>query len=320
MMYTTPVNPNATPEATALLQYLHDIAGTNILAGQHTQTNPMEEVAYIETVTGKSPKLCGFELLAYSPNIRMEDASEACRIEVEENRNTMDTALRWANETGGIVTLTFHWFSPLGGHDKSFYTEHTDFDAERVLHDGTPERAAFFHDLDAIAVQLQRFQNAKIPVLWRPFHEAEGTWFWWGAKGAEVAKQLYLLMYEYYVHHYHFDHLLWVWNSRLPEGYPGDDFVDVVSVDVYLPHYEATDYAADYQALIAASSSNKVAALAEVGFLPDAALLAKSKIPWAYFMTWSKEFCIEETYNTRQRLKDVYNHERVLSQKPVLTK
>ena len=39
MMYTTPVNPNATPEATALLQYLHDIAGTNILAGQHTQTN-----------------------------------------------------------------------------------------------------------------------------------------------------------------------------------------------------------------------------------------------------------------------------------------
>ena len=93
MIHTTPVNPNATPEATALLQYLHDIAGTNILAGQHTQTNPMEEVAYIETVTGKSPKLCGFELLAYSPNIRMEDASEACRIEVEENRNTMDTAL-----------------------------------------------------------------------------------------------------------------------------------------------------------------------------------------------------------------------------------
>ena len=156
MIHTTPVNPNATPEATALLQYLHDIAGTNILAGQHTQTNPMEEVAYIETVTGKSPKLCGFELLAYSPNIRMEGASEACRVEVEENRNTMDTALRWANETGGIVTLTFHWFSPLGGHDKSFYTEHTDFDAERVLHDGTPERAAFFHDLDAIAVQLQR--------------------------------------------------------------------------------------------------------------------------------------------------------------------
>ena len=77
MIHTTPVNPNATPEATALLQYLHDIAGTNILAGQHTQTNPMEEVAYIETVTGKSPKLCGFELLAYSPNIRMEGASEA---------------------------------------------------------------------------------------------------------------------------------------------------------------------------------------------------------------------------------------------------
>ena len=159
-MYTTPVNPNATPEATVLLQYLHDIAGTKLIAGQHTQTNPMEEVAYIETVTGKSPKLCGFELLAYSPNIRMEGASEACRVEVEENRNTMDTALRWANETGGIVTLTFHWFSPLGGHDKSFYTEHTNFDAERVLHDGTPERAAFFHGLQCScnAFRTQRFR------------------------------------------------------------------------------------------------------------------------------------------------------------------
>lgn len=52
MIHTTPVNPNATPEATALLQYLHDIAGTKLIAGQHTQTNPMEEVAYIETVTG----------------------------------------------------------------------------------------------------------------------------------------------------------------------------------------------------------------------------------------------------------------------------
>lgn len=312
-MKITTANPNATPKAKALLAYLHEIAGKKIIAGQHTQTVPMEEVTYIQNVTGKSPKLCGFELLSYSPNINFSDASEACIKEVVENRNTVETALQWAKQTGGIVTLTFHWFSPVGGGDKSFYTEHTDFNAANVLLPDTPERAAFFHDMDVIAEQLKRFQKADIPVLWRPFHEAEGTWFWWGAQGPAVAKELYLLMFDYYTHYHHFDHLIWVWNSRLPEGYPGDDVVDVVSVDVYPPKNTVTDYATDYADLIAASSQTKVAALAEVGILPDVEKLAESHIPWAYFMTWSKEFCIGEEYNSTKQLQKLYESKNVIT-------
>ncbi|MDY2510638.1 MAG: glycosyl hydrolase [Ruminococcus callidus] len=312
-MKITTANPNATPKARALLAYLHEIAGKKIIAGQHTQTVPMEEVTYIQNVTGKSPKLCGFELLSYSPNINFSDASEACIKEVVENRNTVETALQWAKQTGGIVTLTFHWFSPVGGRDKSFYTEHTDFNAANVLLPDTPERVAFFHDMDVIAEQLKRFQKADIPVLWRPFHEAEGTWFWWGAQGPAVAKELYLLMFDYYTHYHHFDHLIWVWNSRLPEGYPGDDVVDVVSVDVYPPKNTVTDYATDYTDLIAASSQTKVAALAEVGILPDVEKLAESHIPWAYFMTWSKEFCIGEEYNSTKQLQKLYESKNVIT-------
>ena len=52
--------------------------------------------------------------------------------------------------TGGILTFSFHWFSPLGGRDKSFYTEHTDFDATKILKE-EPQSAAFYHDMDAIA-------------------------------------------------------------------------------------------------------------------------------------------------------------------------
>lgn len=312
-MKITTANPNATPKARALLAYLHEIAGKKIIAGQHTQTVPMEEVTYIQNVTGKSPKLCGFELLSYSPNINFSDASEACIKEVVENRNTVETALQWAKQTGGIVTLTFHWFSPVGGRDKSFYTEHTDFNAANVLLPDTPERVAFFHDMDVIAEQLKRFQKADIPVLWRPFHESEGTWFWWGAQGPAVAKELYLLMFDYYTHYHHFDHLIWVWNSRLPEGYPGDDVVDVVSVDVYPPKNTVTDYATDYTDLIAASSQTKVAALAEVGILPDVEKLAESHIPWAYFMTWSKEFCIGEEYNSTKQLQKLYESKNVIT-------
>ena len=117
------VNPNATQAAKQLLNELSEIAGKSIVTGQHTQTIPMEEIDYIKEVTGKEPKLRGFELLAYSPNINYEDVGEECLTEVYENRGTVDTAIEWARKTGGIVTLSFHWFSPIGGRDKSFYAK-----------------------------------------------------------------------------------------------------------------------------------------------------------------------------------------------------
>ncbi|MBQ4535989.1 MAG: beta-mannosidase [Lachnospiraceae bacterium] len=309
-----PVNPDATKEAAELLDYLYHVAGNQIISGQHTQTNPMEEITYTEQLTGKKPKLRGFEMLSYSPNINYEDATEACLTEVYENRDTMETAIRWAKESGGIVTLSFHWFSPLGGRDKSFYAKNTDFDASKILQEGTDERNAFFADMERIGIVLKRFENEKIPVLWRPFHESDGEWFWWGAKGPEVARELYKLMFDYYTKQLHLDNLLWVWNCRLAEGYPGDEYVDVISVDVYLQEYEPTDYAEEYRLLVENTGCRKVAALAEIGYLPDVKMLQESRIPWAYFMLWSKEFCIGEQYNSKEIMKKVYQSEYVLTE------
>lgn len=303
----TPVNPNTSLKARSLLHYLNQTSQNSIITGQHTQTNPMEEIQYIHEITGKRPKLQGFELLAYSPNINYEDASSECLTEVEENKGTIDTAIRWAKETNGIVTLTFHWFSPIGGHDKSFYSKNTDFDASRVLMEDTPERKAFFHDMKQIASLLKCFQEENIPVLWRPFHEADGTWFWWGAKGDEIGRELYKLMFHYYVEDLHLDNLLWVWNSPNREGYPGDEYVDIVSRDVYLSHKKRTAYKKEYLELVRNTSPHKVAALAEVGYIPDASLIESEHIPWAYYMTWSKEFCIGDRYNTAYDLLQMYS-------------
>ena len=85
--------------------------------------------------------------------------------------------------------------------------------------------------------------------------------------------------------------------------------MDVVSMDVYLPEYQATDYANAYEKLETATSRDKVAALAEVGYLPDGISCKKSRIPWAYYMTWSKEFCISEKYNSVENLKKMYDSE-----------
>ncbi|MGN0131507.1 MAG: glycosyl hydrolase [Lachnospiraceae bacterium] len=301
-----PVNPNATKEAKELLNYLYQVAGNGIITGQHTQTNPMEEVVYIKEKTGHAPKLQGFELLGYSPNINYEDASEACLTEVEENKGTMKTALKWAKETNGIVAMCFHWFSPIGGRDKAFYAEHTDFDARKVLEEGTEERKAFYSDMDVIAEELKKFQEENIPILFRPFHEADGTWFWWGAKGDAVGRELYKLMFDYYVNQKHLNNLLWVWNSPAKEGYPGDEYVDVISRDIYLTEKKPTDYQEEYEELIANTTNQKVAALGEVGYIPDVDMLKESRVPWAFYMTWSKEFCIGEQYNTVEETKKMY--------------
>ncbi len=299
-------NKNTNKKACELLNFLHETAGKKIITGQHTQTNPMEEITYIKEITGMVPKLQGFEMLAYSPNINYDDASEPCLTEVYENRHTMDTAIKWAKETDGIVTLSFHWFSPVGGRDKSFYAEHTDFDPRQVLIEGTPERTAFYRDMDAIAKELKRFETEDIPILWRPFHEGDGTWFWWGRYGIEVTRDLYKLMFDYYTDVHHINNLLWVWNGVAKEGYPGDDYVDVISTDIYLQEYKPTDYHEEYLTLVKNTSDKKVAALAEIGYLPDIHMLEESKTPWAYFMTWSKEFIIGEQYNSKENLKAMY--------------
>lgn len=301
-----PVNKNATVKARKLLEYLVDNAGKKLITGQHTQTIPMEEREYIKEVTGYYPKLVEFELLSYSPNINYEESGYACLKEVEENKGTVETALELALKQDIVVMLCFHWFSPLYGKDKAFYTENTPFDPERVLITDSEERKAFYHDLDIISKELQKFKDRDIPVLFRPLHEVEGTWFWWGSKGGDVARKLYRLVYEYLVNEKKLDNMLWVWSTPSKEAYPGDEYVDIVGWDIYLKEKEHTDYGKQYKELENNTTLNKVKALTELGYNPDIELLEKSNIPWAFYMTWSKEFAMDNVYNTKEELKKMY--------------
>ena len=107
------VDPYIQDEAADLLNMLSETSGCRIITGQHTQTVLMEEIDYIRSITGREPKLIGFELLSCSPNINYNDASEACLKEVRENRYTLKKALELAKAGNVILTFTFHWFSPL---------------------------------------------------------------------------------------------------------------------------------------------------------------------------------------------------------------
>jgi mannan endo-1,4-beta-mannosidase len=306
-MNIIPCNPNASAEARNVLEYLSGLRGRGILLGQHTQTPLQEELVYIREVTGKEPSLCGFELLAYSPNINYRESGQECLTEVQENKNTLETAHVWADRKG-LITFTWHWFSPLYGADKTFYQKNTPFDARLALIENTPEHSAFISDMDTMAEHLKPFCQKRVPVLWRPFHEANGEWFWWGSRGPDTARKLWLNMFKRFTHIHKLDNLIWVWNSPVKEGYVGDSYCDVISRDMYLPEHTHSDYREAHEELLLLTSSDKITALGETGPIPSVASLSKTRIPWTWFMTWSKKICRED-YTSREELQAAYNSE-----------
>lgn len=177
-----------------------------------------------------------------------------------------------------------------------------------------------------MADYLKRFRDLKIPILWRPLHEAEGGWFWWGARGPEPCRKLYHLMYDRFTNIHRLDNLIWVWNSIDPEWYPGDDCVDIISCDIYVrddnPLKEQFDG-------LSKLSENKMMALAECGVHPDADKMKEAGAMWLWSMAWcfgdmltSKESPFPdytpEEWGKRQeeikkRYRDFYNNENVIT-------
>lgn len=305
------VNPNAQKEVQAVLDYLESIRGKKVIAGQHTQTMEQKELKYIENVTGDLPALVGFELLGYSPNINYDNADEECLTEVEENKGTLEKAWEWA-ERKGLITFTWHWFSPIGGHDKSFYTRNTDFDASKAVIPGTEENKALIADLDYMADLFKPFCDKHIPILWRPIHENEGDWFWWGAYGRDTVRKLYRIIYERFTNVHHLDNLIWVFNSTQAECYPGDDIIDIISRDMYPPDHVHTSRIDEYNGMKNITSSDKMVAIAETGTLPDVQSIIDEGLDWLWFMTWSNDWGASEKHTSNDHLRKTYSYENTV--------
>ncbi|WP_211348319.1 glycosyl hydrolase [Saccharothrix texasensis] len=301
-----PTDPAATAEAKGLMRYLTDNYGKNILSGQQDQAS----IDWVEQNTGKAPAVGGYDLMDYSPS----------RVERGTVGRDVDHAVAH-DRRGGIVTMVWHWNAPSGLIDqpgkewwRGFYTDATTFDLAAALADPTStDYGLLIRDMDAIAVQLKRLADAKVPVLFRPLHEAEGGWFWWGAKGSGPAKQLYRLLHQRLVSHHGLHNLIWVWNSVSPEWYPGDDVVDVVSADVYLPQGDHGPAIGAYERLVDLGGDRKLVALGEVGSIPDPDEIRAYEARWSWFVTWSGSFIQDGVTNPRDFVRRVYHHATVIT-------
>ncbi|MEU3460665.1 glycosyl hydrolase [Streptomyces sp. NPDC006733] len=291
-------DPQATPEAKSLAKYLAAGYGKTILSGQQDAAHAQ----WVENATGKAPAIEGLDLMDYSPS----------RVERGTVGHDTDHALAW-DVRGGIVSLCWHWNAPSGLIDqpgkewwRGFYTDATTFDVAAALADPAgADYRLLLRDIDAIAVQLERLQDAGVPVLWRPLHEAEGGWFWWGAKGPGPAKALYRLLHERLTTVHGLHNLVWVWNSVDPAWYPGSDVVDLVSADSYPTAGDHGPVAVTYDRELSLTGDTKIAALAEVGTIPDPDLLRAYRADWAYFVAWAG-FEQDTTSNSLDFLQRVY--------------
>ncbi|MFC6090962.1 glycosyl hydrolase [Saccharothrix lopnurensis] len=299
-------DPAATPEAKGLMRYLAANYGRTILSGQQDQAS----IDWVEQNTGEVPAVGGYDLMDYSPS----------RVERGTVGRDVDHAIAH-DRRGGVVTMAWHWNAPSGLIDqpgkewwRGFYTDATTFDVAAALADpSSADHRLLIRDVDAIAVQLKRLAAAEVPVLWRPLHEAEGGWFWWGAKGPEAAKELYRLLHQRLVGHHGLHNLIWVWNSVAPEWYPGDDVVDVVSMDSYPPQGDHGPVIGPYERLVELGQDRRLVALGEVGSIPDPDLLAAYEARWSWFVTWSGSFIQDGVVNPLDFVRRVYAHDRVIT-------
>jgi mannan endo-1,4-beta-mannosidase len=304
-------NPNASKEAKDLMAFLKRIQGRKIITGQHCNKATCPDIEYIKRVTGKTPAIIGLDLLSYSNWTYTKDATWDCIDELVNNEKSIEAALYWAKEKKAIITLCWHWFSPLVGEDKSFYTKHTPFDLEAALQAKGEAYEAIIKDLDTIAVALKRLRDEKIPVLWRPLHEAEGAWFWWGAKGPEAYKALYRIMYQRYTEYHGLDNLIWVWNAPEEGWYPGDDVVDINSIDRYFPKKEEYLLEGEFEKAIALTGEAKPIALGEIGSIPELGQVMQTST-WLWFMVWNS-FQSNEEWNTKEALIRNYNSDYAIT-------
>lgn len=314
-----PIDANATEETVALYQNLKDLSGEHVLFGHQ------DDLAYgfnwwdepgrsdVMEVSGSYPAVYGWDL----GNIAEKRKDNLDGI----NFKKMRTYIQEGYNRGGVITFSWHMLNPVTGGN-SWDTVPT---ITQIL-PGKEHHQTYRDWLDIFAefsTTLIGNDGELIPVIFRPFHEHNGDWFWWG-KGINDEEDyiaLWRFTVEYLRDEKQVHNLLWAFSPDRSRtnienfkkdyfyGYPGDDYVDIIGLDNYWdvghpanetdPDIQQEHFiqSLTYTAQIA-DSLNKIAALTETGIetIPDPEswsniyLAALKANPWTerivYMLTW----------------------------------
>jgi len=250
-----PANPRAHPRAAEILRYFHGLAGRGqLLSGQFTNFGRRADLRLprqIHRATGRWPALVGVDFADF--NIRsgrrhtvqwLMNAVSAARFDlVSQARHSFRAPNRVVRDywrTGGLVTIGVHCSNPANRHGGGLRDQGVEL--KPLLQPGTATNRRWLAQLDELAAALQELQAAGVVVLWRPLHEMNGPWFWWGKKKPADFIRVWRHMFRYFTEKKRLDNLLWIFGPNMGENaadyYPGDAFVDLVGLDAYTDHVD----------------------------------------------------------------------------------
>jgi mannan endo-1,4-beta-mannosidase len=311
-----PVTPDSSPEAVALLQYLYGISGRQTLVGQHCAP-----------LLGSTRLVGAHKLTKHYPAVFGQDfgfSAPGTWDGINFRQQTVDEAIRRHAE-GFIITLMWHAVPPTKDEPVEFETSIQSHLTEQQWQDlitpGTEINERWKSQVDVIAWYLKQLWDAHVPVLWRPYHEMNGEWFWWGQQAGESGyRKLYRMLFDRLVRFHRLNNLIWVFNANevrvdvdangvrhavdpYDQYFPGQDVVDVLAIDVYKNGFAKNDYDQ-----LLALAGDKPIALGEVGRIPAAEVL-RSQPRWVWFMNWGEPFtswkdvpAIRTTYDSEEAL------------------
>lgn len=332
-------DPQATPETQLLMNYLTEVYGNHIISGQQeiygggNDGDSELEFEWIYNLTGKYPAIRGFDLMNYNPLYGWEDG-------------TTDRMINWVNNRGGIATASWHINVPrdfnayelgefVDWKEATYKPTETNFNTANAVIPGTKEYQYVMMTIEDLAEQLQILQDNDVPVIFRPYHEAEGNgglngegaWFWWASAGADVYKQLWDLIYTELTETYDLHNLIWAYNSYVystsPAWYPGDDQVDLVGYDKYNTIYNRYDglsgvpnedaITSIFYQLVDLTDGKKLVAMTENDTVPSVQNLMEEKSGWLYFCPWYGEHLMSTAFNYPETLTTLYQSDYVIT-------
>ncbi|MDR7210624.1 glycosyl hydrolase [Flavobacterium piscis] len=281
------VDKNATKETIALFYNLKKLAKTKVAIGQQDAFNSFYQDAGgdsdIKKNTGYDPAVLGSDFMFITDKNNNNQINNW--FYQQELKITADVKAAYAK---GIIN-TFSWHIREPNNEDSFYvadmTPEQKATAFKSILPGGDNHEWYKKKLDKVAGVFLNLKGSKgelIPTIFRPFHEFDGSWFWWGANFCtpEEYKTAYKFTVEYLRDTKGVHNILYAFSPdnsyTTTEGYlsryPGDAYVDVLGMDNYGDFdnqgQTGADKANSKLKIISdyAKSKVKIAALTETGY------------------------------------------------------
>jgi len=300
-----PVTPDASQEARALLRAITRISGRNTLSGQHNLANTRSSYSeQVQKATGKTPAIWSSDF-----------GFAATGDDAITGRDALSAEAKRQFADGCVIALTWRAVRPVedepSGLKNSVQAKLADEQWQELLTAGSPLRKRWEAQVDVIAGYLKQLRDSRIPVLWRPYAEANGAQYWWaGRAGDNGSSALYKQLFERLATYHKLNNLIWVWTATTdseagaPESfYPGSSYCDLLAAGVHDGNYAQALY--DSMGKLAAG---KPIALGEVGGVPTPAVL-KSQMKWTWFMVWADLLRVSKP----EVVRELFNDEHTLS-------